>query len=283
MEDLAIGPHGFAAVTTHGGQLLVFDPAGESTVGFTFDPTDPPLLIEAPEGSPPARDLGQPGARAQWLRGHDLRGRCSGSGTPWEGWSLLRLGRFASIAAADGRALSFDGAGTVHSQGIPTDDPNNVFCTGADGEILRISRHGVHLIGATLDGRVRWRAVIDQTRARSPPEWPARRPCSASRSRGSRTRRVAPGHNDPIVCWGAGLSIRPQLDRRTVLSGGLTSPAVRRHQARTPHRFAETPPIHLIGRASSILPISRAILSLVGDSHSLMHYIWTTLLPDGSL
>src|SRR5262249_22780723 len=53
VEELAIGPHGFAAVTTHGGHLLIFAPAGESTVGFAFDPTDPPLLIEAPAGSPP--------------------------------------------------------------------------------------------------------------------------------------------------------------------------------------------------------------------------------------
>ena len=42
VEDLAIGPEGFAAVTTDDGQLLIFDPAGEPTVGSTFDPTDPP-------------------------------------------------------------------------------------------------------------------------------------------------------------------------------------------------------------------------------------------------
>ena len=43
---------GFAAITTNSGELMIFDPAGKSTVGFNFDPTDPPLLIEAPEGSP---------------------------------------------------------------------------------------------------------------------------------------------------------------------------------------------------------------------------------------
>jgi hypothetical protein len=163
VEDLALGPQGFAAITTGGGQLQVFDPAGESTVGFTLDPTDPLLLIEAPEGSPPGVTWVSLERRAQWLRGHNLRGEVVWERqTPWEGWSLLRLGRFAVIASADGRALSCDGSGVVHAQGISTDDANNVFSTAADGEILRISRHGVHLMGSTLDGRVRWRAVIDQ-------------------------------------------------------------------------------------------------------------------------
>src|SRR4029077_3310993 len=30
VEELAVGPYGFVGVTTHGGQLLIFDPAGES-------------------------------------------------------------------------------------------------------------------------------------------------------------------------------------------------------------------------------------------------------------
>jgi hypothetical protein len=163
VEDLALGPQGFAAVTTGGGQLQVFDPTGESTVGFTFDPNDPLLLIEAPEGSPPGVTWVSLERRAQWLRGHNLRGEVVWEHqTPWEGWSLLRLGRFVVVASADGRALSFDGSGTAHAQGVSTEDPNNVFSTAPDGEILRISRHGVHMIGATLDGRVRWRAVFDQ-------------------------------------------------------------------------------------------------------------------------
>ena len=32
---------------------MVFDPSGEPTIQTLFDPSDPPLLIEAPEGSPP--------------------------------------------------------------------------------------------------------------------------------------------------------------------------------------------------------------------------------------
>jgi hypothetical protein len=162
IEDLAIGPQGFAAITTNGGQLQIFDPAGEFTIGFTVDPTDPPLLVEAPEGSPPGVTWVTLTRRAQWLRGHNLRGEVVWDRqVPWEGWSLVRLGRFAVIASADGRALAFDGSGAVHGQGSPTEDANSVFATSAEGEILRIARHNVHLIGATIDGRVRWRAVTE--------------------------------------------------------------------------------------------------------------------------
>jgi hypothetical protein len=116
VEDLALGPHGFVAITTNGGQLQVFDPGGESSVGFNVDATDSPLLIEAPEGSPPGVNWVSLARRAQWLRGHNLRGEVVWDRqVPWEGWTLLRLGR-----------------------------------------------HGVHLIGATIDGRVRWRSVTDQ-------------------------------------------------------------------------------------------------------------------------
>jgi hypothetical protein len=163
IEDLALGTQGFAAISTSGGQLQIFDPAGESVIGFTLDPTDPLLLIEAPEGSPPGVSWVSLARRAQWLRGHNLRGEVVWDRQiPWEGWSLVRLGRFAVIASADGRALACDGSGAIHGQGSPTEDSNSVFGTNADGEILRISRHSVHLIGATLDGRVRWRAVTEQ-------------------------------------------------------------------------------------------------------------------------
>jgi hypothetical protein len=100
--------------------------------------------------------------RAQWLRGHNLRGQVVWDRQiPWEGWSLLRLGRFAVIASADGRALTCDGSGAILANATPTDDANSVFTINAEGEILRISRQSVHLIGSTIDGRVRWRAVTD--------------------------------------------------------------------------------------------------------------------------
>ena len=93
-------------------------PPENLTVGFTADPTDPPLLIEAPQGSPPGVTWVSLARRAQWLRGHNLRGEVVWDRQiPWEGWSLLRLGRFAVITSADGRALAFDGSGAMHGQG----------------------------------------------------------------------------------------------------------------------------------------------------------------------
>jgi hypothetical protein len=163
VEDLAIGPLGYVAITTNGGQLQVFDPAGESNVAFTFDPSDPPLLIEAPAGSPAEVIWLSMARRSQNLRGHGLRGEVLWERPmPWEGWLLFRLGRFALAAAADGRALTCDGYGSFHGQAGPCDDSNAAFCVDHRGEPLRISRHGVHLICASLDGRVKWRCVLDQ-------------------------------------------------------------------------------------------------------------------------
>jgi hypothetical protein len=163
VEDLAIAKAGLTAVTTNGGQMIVFDPAGESHVGFTFDPADPLLLIEAPEQSEPdvvwmslARD-------AQWLRGHGPAGKVVWElPMPWEGWALHRMGRLAVVTAADGRVLTCDASGTIRDESSATGESNDVFCLDADREVVRISRRGVHLICATLDGRVRWRSVVDQ-------------------------------------------------------------------------------------------------------------------------
>jgi hypothetical protein len=164
IEDLVIGPRGFAAITTGGGQLQVFDPAGESTVGFSVDPSDPPLLIEAPKGSPPEVVWLSLARRSQWLRGHALNGEVVWDRPiPWEGWAIMPLGHLALVTAADGRALTCDGAGSFFAQGGACEDSNPSYCVDFDGEPLRIFRHGVHVIGATFDGRVRWRAITDQT------------------------------------------------------------------------------------------------------------------------
>ena len=163
VEEMAIGPYGFVAVTTHGGELISFDPAGESTSRFTFDLSDPPLLIEAPDESPPNVAWVTLARRSQLLRGHDLRGNVLWERpTPWEGWALFRLGRHALANAADGRALACDGSGEIRFQSTSSGDPNDVFSVDPTGAPIRISRRGVHLISAALDGRVRWRAVVDK-------------------------------------------------------------------------------------------------------------------------
>ncbi|APW59431.1 hypothetical protein [Paludisphaera borealis] len=173
IEDLAVGSEGFAAATTNDGRLLVFDPAGEVKPTAGFDASDPPLLIEAPEGSPPGLAWISLSRRAQQLTGHALKGNAVWTRQlPWEGWSLIRLGGLALIASADGRAMAFDGSGTVRYEGAPTGGSNDVFFLDPDSIPLRVTRKDVHVLCATLDGRVRWRIIGDQPLG----------PCAASRA-----------------------------------------------------------------------------------------------------
>ncbi len=163
VEELAIGPYGFVAVTSHDGKLLIFDPAGESTSRFTFDPSDPPLLIEAPDESPPTVAWVTLARRSQILRGHDMRGNVIWERPlPWEGWALFRLGRYALASSADGRAIACDGSGEIALQSPSPGDPNDEFSVDSSGAPVRITRRGVHLISTAIDGRVRWRAVLDK-------------------------------------------------------------------------------------------------------------------------
>ena len=159
VEELAVGPEGIAAVTTDNGQLLIFDPTGEPTVGATFDPGDPPLLIEAPDASPSGVVWVTLGRRQQQVIGHDLRGQVVWTRMlPWEGWSLAKIGRFAIVASADGRVRAFDRAGTVRWEGDASGTSNDVLLprrgrrTGTDLQ----ARGSPDL--PTLDGRVRWRS-----------------------------------------------------------------------------------------------------------------------------
>jgi hypothetical protein len=162
VEDLAIGPEGFAAVTTSEGQLMVFDPAGDPSVAATFDPSDPPLLIEITSGRGPGIVWLALCRRLQQVSGHDLRGKLIWTRQlPWEGWSLLRVGRFGLATSADGRAVAFDQSGDVRFEGPASGSSSDAFTVDEQGTPVRISRKGVHLICTTLDGRVRWRTVSD--------------------------------------------------------------------------------------------------------------------------
>jgi hypothetical protein len=162
IEELAIGPHEFVAVTTHGGDFLIFDPEGNPSVGLRFDPTDPPLLIEAPLRSPDRVTWVSFARRTQALRGHALWGEVLWEvGAPFEGWTLLRMGELGLLIGADGRALSFHGSGAIDQQSAPTGESNDVFFLDSERVLLRISRRGVHLICSELDGHVRWRSVLE--------------------------------------------------------------------------------------------------------------------------
>ncbi len=163
VEDLVVGPGGFAAVTTHGGEMLIFDPTGAMNTGFTFDASDPLLLVEAPQQSAEGVTWLSLARHGQWVRGHGLHGEVLWERpVPFEGWSLHRLGRLALVASADGRTLTCDGSGAFHGQGSPSGDTNDVFGLDDSGQPVRIQRKGVHLICAALDGKVLWRTVVDQ-------------------------------------------------------------------------------------------------------------------------
>ena len=163
IEEIAIGAYGFVAASTNGGELLVFDPAGEQNVGLTYEPIDPPLVIEAPDDAPPPLAWITFSRRAQLLRGHDLRGRVLWERpTPWEGWALHRLGRFAVATSADGSALACTTLGELAATSTAPGEAGDVFSVDAAGAPIRISRRDVHVLDASIDGSVRWRTILNQ-------------------------------------------------------------------------------------------------------------------------
>jgi len=163
VEDLAIGPDGYSALSDDAGRMTVFDPAGAPAGEYGTDPAEPLGLIEAVEGAPGEVAWMTLARRSQVLRGHDLRGRVLWeSPVAFEGWQFLRVGPLAFVPAANGRVQAFDGQGHLRGQGKAADGSLDVFGVNARGEPRRVSRQGVHLTCADLDGRVRWRAVCDQ-------------------------------------------------------------------------------------------------------------------------
>ena len=161
-EDLAIGPDGVLALTTDDGQLEVLDASGATIGGFRAEPSEPLLLVAAPEATPDPVAWLTLARRAQVLRGHDLNGRVVWeSPLPWEGWQLHRLATIGLVVAPDGRTLAFDGAGRPRGKGRASSDSKDHFGASPAGEAWRVARQGVHLICSDLDGRVRWRAVAD--------------------------------------------------------------------------------------------------------------------------
>ncbi len=162
IEDIAIGPDGYAAMTTDTGGLTVFDPAGATAGTFQTEPAEPLCLIEAVDFAPVGVVWMTLARRAEVLRGHDLKGRVVWeSPVPWEGWKFQRLGPIAAVLAPDGRVLAYDGAGHLRGQGRATDATRSSLGATPQGEPRRISSQTVHLICSDLDGRVRWRSVCD--------------------------------------------------------------------------------------------------------------------------
>ena len=163
VEDLAIGPDGYAALTLDNGRLEVFNPAGELAGSYSADPSEPLCMIEAPESAPAPVAWLSLARRSQVLRGHDLRGAVLWQ-TPvaWEGWQLQRVGSVAVVSAPDGRALAYDGSGNIRATSRATGGGTELFGVTPQGAPLRVTRQGVHLICAELSGRVLWRTVADE-------------------------------------------------------------------------------------------------------------------------
>ncbi len=163
VEDLALGSGNLVALTDDGGTLRILDAAGEPAGMYRSEPAEPLCLVAAPAEAPPGLAWVTLARREQVLRGHTLDGQVMWE-TPvvWEGWQLLRIGKRVVVTAPDGRALSYDGTGHLRGQGKAEDAPSE-FVPGPDGEAIRITRQGVHLICSELSGKVRWRAVAEGT------------------------------------------------------------------------------------------------------------------------
>ena len=117
VEDLAIGPDGYAAMTFENGRLEVFDPAGAVAGSYSADPTEPLCLIEAPDATPAPVIWLTLARRSQVLRGHDLQGQVIWqTAVAWEGWQFQRVGPVAVVSAPDGRAIGCDGSGTIRAR-----------------------------------------------------------------------------------------------------------------------------------------------------------------------
>jgi hypothetical protein len=169
VEDLAIGPEGYAALTMDNGLLAIYDPGGTLVGSYPSDPPEPLCLIEAPQPAREAVSWVTLARRSQVIRGHDRLGRVLWeSSVAWEGWQFQSLGALALVTAPDGRALAYDTAGNLRTQARGTSSGSgglgvsDVFSTSTQGEPWRVTRQGVHLICSDFSGRVLWRTVSDE-------------------------------------------------------------------------------------------------------------------------
>ena len=165
VEDIALGPEGVCAFSNVEGRLVVLDPAGKTLGAYQTDPPEPLNIIEAVADAPGGVVWMSLARRSQVLRGHEITGRVLWeSPVAFEGWQFLRLGQLAVISAADGRALAYDGSGHLRGQGRATAGATrDVFAANTRGEPRRVSHQDVHLICTDLEGRVRWRAICDES------------------------------------------------------------------------------------------------------------------------
>ncbi len=160
VEDLAVGSKALTAFTTDDGRLTILDPAGERLGSYDSSPPEPLLLVAAPPDTPEEIGWITLARRAQVLRGHHANGQVAWeSPVPWEAWRLQAVGSQVVAEAPDGRSLAFDGLGHARQLGKNPLPPGLFFPDDANDQVLRIYRHGEHLICCEPSGRVRWRSI----------------------------------------------------------------------------------------------------------------------------
>lgn len=162
IEELAIGPDAWTAVSTEDGQLLIFDASGERAATYRSPETEPLALTAAPTGAPPDVAWISLGRMAQRLRGHGPDGRVVWeSAVPWETWQVHPLESTIVLEAADGRTIAFNGNGDVVTESR-AESPPGLLLEDSDGIPLRLVKQPEHLICADLTGRVRWRSLVKE-------------------------------------------------------------------------------------------------------------------------
>ena len=131
---------------------------------YSADPSEPLCLIEAPDGSPPPVAWLTPGPRARRCSAATTsRGRSSGKRRcPGKAGNSTGSGRWPSSPRPTAAPSPTTARGTSAARAAPTDGGTELFGTEPAGEPWRVTRQGVHLICADLDGRVRWRRVADE-------------------------------------------------------------------------------------------------------------------------
>ena len=120
VEELAIGPQGFAAVTTNSGATADLRSDRRVDCRLYLRLERPAPRDRGTRGSPAGVTWLSLARRSQWLRGHGLSGEVLWDRPiPWEGWSLVRLGRHRAGHGSGRPSLDLRRLGNFPHAGSP--------------------------------------------------------------------------------------------------------------------------------------------------------------------
>ncbi len=172
VEEIACRADGDLGLTTEDGQLLLLDASGQLRTRTDLARGQSTIVAAAPQ--PTAGSVRADGAipswitmarSSQWVGAHDADGRMLWQAPlGWEPWQLRILGPWILVTGIDGRAITLDLHGRINRQTRSPDDggaPDRTFGLDRRDRVVRVSRTGPHLICSQLDGRVIWRAVLE--------------------------------------------------------------------------------------------------------------------------